>query len=63
MTKWLNVELEKDLADKLRIYLKEQEITFETSQASDLTHFEILVTSREMKIAINRALLKFEIDQ
>lgn len=33
MTKWLNVELEKDLADKLRVYLKEQEITFETSQA------------------------------
>lgn len=63
MTKWLNVELEKDLADKLRTYLKEQEITFETPQAGDLTHFEILVTSREMKIAINRALLKFEIDQ
>lgn len=63
MTKWLNVELEKDLADKLRTYLKEQKITFETSQADDLTHFEILVTSREMKIAINRALLKFEIDQ
>lgn len=63
MTKWLNVELEKDLADKLRVYLKEQEIKFETSQAGDLTHFEILVTSREMKIAINRTLLKFEIDQ
>lgn len=53
-TRYCNVELEKDLADKLRTYLKEQEIKFETSQAGDLTHFEICVESQEVKTAINQ---------
>lgn len=62
MTKWLNVELEKDLADKLRTYLKEQEIEFETSQAGEFTHFEITTNKRGIKTAINQQLLKFELE-
>lgn len=61
-TRFYSIELEKDIADKLRTYLKEQEIEFETSQAGEFTHFEITTNKRGIKTAINQQLLKFELE-
>lgn len=47
MKLYKNVELSKDDSNKLRAFLVENKIKFETSGADNLVHFEILVNSIE----------------
>lgn len=47
--KWYNIELPKEEAVALRRYLKEHKITFETSEAYNLIHFECLLSEKEME--------------
>lgn len=47
MKLYKNVELNKNDADKLRVFLKDNKIKFETSEAGKLIHFEILVNKFE----------------
>lgn len=47
MKLYKNVELSKDDSSKLRVFLVENKIKFETSGVGDLVHFEILVNSIE----------------
>lgn len=49
MKLYKNVELSKDDSSKLRVFLVENKIKFETSGVGDLVHFEILVNSMEEK--------------
>lgn len=49
MKLYKNVELSKDDSNKLRAFLVENKIKFETSGADNLVHFEILVNSIEEK--------------
>lgn len=49
MKLYKNVELSKDDSNKLRAFLVENKIKFETSGVGDLVHFEILVNSIEEK--------------
>lgn len=49
MKLYKNVELSKDDSNKLRAFLVENKIKFETSGADNLVHFEILVNSMEEK--------------
>ena len=49
MKLYKNVELSKDDSNKLRAFLVENKIKFETSGAGDLVHFEVLVNSIEEK--------------
>lgn len=60
-TDYHSVELEKDLANKLCLYLKEQEITYEISQSGGLVHFEIYVENPVVLKMINYKLSKLEI--
>lgn len=47
MKLYKNVELSKDDSNKLRAFLVENKIKFETSGVGDLVHFEVLVDSIE----------------
>lgn len=47
MKLYKNVELSKDDSSKLREFLIDNKIKFETSGADNLVHFEILVNSIE----------------
>lgn len=47
MNKWYNIELEKKHVDRFKEYLTNQNITFETSGAYNLTHFEIYATKKQ----------------
>lgn len=49
MKLYKNVELSKDDGSKLREFLIDNKIKFETSGVGDLVHFEILVNSMEEK--------------
>lgn len=49
MKLYKNVELSKDDSSKLREFLIDNKIKFETSGVGDLVHFEILVNSIEEK--------------
>lgn len=49
MKLYKNVELSKDNSSKLREFLIDNKIKFETSGVGDLVHFEILVNSIEEK--------------
>lgn len=49
MKLYKNVELSKDDSSKLREFLIDNKIKFETSGADNLVHFEILVNSLEEK--------------
>lgn len=55
MKLYKNVELSKNDAEELKVFLKKTKIKFETSQADNLIHFEILVNQFEEK-AINNFL-------
>lgn len=50
MRKYFNVELNKDDAEKLKVFLKEKGIYFEPSSCYNLIHFEIKVNEEELKI-------------
>ena len=49
MKHFYNVELNKEDAEKLKMYLKENEIYFEPSACYNLIHFEIKVDEEEVK--------------
>lgn len=51
MRKWVNVELKRDVADKLRLYCKVKGVKFETSEADNLIHFELYLNDAEQKQA------------
>ena len=48
MKKFYNVELNKDKAEKLKAYLKENGIYFEPSSCYNLIHFEIKADEAEL---------------
>lgn len=45
--KWCSVELPQLAADKLRIFLHKNCISFETSGCYNLIHFEVYITDEE----------------
>lgn len=47
MKKFYNVELDKNNAEKLKVFLKENEIYFEPSSCYNLVHFEIKMDKAE----------------
>lgn len=49
MKLYKNVELNKNDADKLRVFLKDNKIKFETSGVGKMVHFECLVNQFEEK--------------
>lgn len=49
MRTWRNVELNKDDAEKLKVFLKSEGIYFEPSSCYNLIHFEIKVNTEELK--------------
>ena len=49
MKRFYNVELKKEDAEKLKVYLKENGIYFEPSACYNLVHFEINVNEEEVK--------------
>ena len=49
--RWLNVELERDDADKLRVFLRQSGIKYETSEAGNLIHFECLMDKVDEEFA------------
>lgn len=49
MKRFYNVELNKEDAEKLKVYLKENGIYFEPSSCYNLIHFEVKVDEKELK--------------
>lgn len=49
---WLSAEMDKDLAEKFKGYLREIGLKYESSEAGNLIHFEVHVTHEEAK-AVN----------
>ena len=49
MKRFYNVELNKEDAEKLKVYLKDNGIYFEPSACYNLIHFEIKVNEEELK--------------
>lgn len=49
MKHFYNVELNKEDAEKLKVYLKENGIYFEPSACYNLIHFEINIDEEEVK--------------
>lgn len=50
MRKYYNVELNKEDAEKLKVFLKRKGIYFEPSSCYNLIHFEIKVNETELKM-------------
>lgn len=50
MKKFYSVELDKGNAEKLKVFLKENEIYFEPSACYNLIHFEIKMDKAEMEM-------------
>lgn len=50
MRTYYNVELTKSDAEKLKVFLKENEIYYEPSSCYNLIHFEIKVNEAELKM-------------
>ena len=53
MRKYFNVELNKEDAEKLKVFLKENGIYFEPSACYNLIHFEVKVNEEELKMVDN----------
>jgi len=49
--KWYSVELTKENAERFNLYLKENNIKFEPSEAYNLIHFECYMTFEELYCA------------
>lgn len=45
--RWLNIELPRETAKRFRGFLRDIHVNFETSEAGNLIHFEVLVTRTE----------------
>ena len=58
MKRFYNVELNKEDAEKLKVYLKENGIYFEPSACYNLIHFEIKVDEAELD-KVNKFLAEF----
>lgn len=50
MKKWYSVELNKDNAEKFKVFLKLNGIYYEPSSCYNLIHFEIKADAREAKL-------------
>lgn len=50
MRKYCNVELNKEDAEKLKVFLKTNGIYYEPSSCYNLIHFEIKVNETELKM-------------
>ena len=50
MKKYSSVELNKNDAEKLKVFLRENEIYFEPSSCYNLIHFEIKVDDKEFEM-------------
>lgn len=48
---WLSAEMDKDLAEKFKGYLRELGLKYEPSEVGNLVHFEVHVTHEEAKVA------------
>ena len=49
MKEYYNVELNKDDAEKLKVFLKSEGVYFEPSSCYNLIHFEIKMDEAELK--------------
>lgn len=45
---WLSAEMDKDLAEKFKGYLREIGLKYESSEAGNLIHFEVYMNQKEM---------------
>lgn len=50
MREFYNVELNKDEAEKFKVYLKANGIYFEPSACYNLIHFEVMMNKAELKM-------------
>ena len=50
MKKWFNVELEKNDADRFKIFLRGYGAKYETSECYNLIHFEVLCDLYDLKV-------------
>lgn len=50
MKKWYSVELNKDDAEKFKVFLKLNGIYYEPSSCYNLIHFEIKADAKEVKL-------------
>lgn len=57
MRKFYNVELNKDDAERFKVYLKANGIYFEPSACYNLVHFEVKLNDAELKM-VNEYLKK-----
>ena len=46
-----NVELKKDIAGRFKEYCRDMHLNYETSEAGDCIHFEVLVNEVELRNA------------
>ena len=53
--RWKSVELPKETAGRFREFCRDNHVTYETSEAGCLIHFEVLVSS-EMEATANKFL-------
>lgn len=53
LKEWHSVEMTKDLAEKFKVYLYENKLKYEPSEAGQLVHFEVLMNNDE-SIAANK---------
>lgn len=47
--KWYGSEVSKTFAEKFKVYLQEQELEYEASEAGRLIHFEVYANEEELK--------------
>lgn len=57
--KWVNTEINKEIASKFRVYLKERNIKYETSEVGNLIHFECYM-NQPMIVKANEFLRRIE---
>ena len=53
MRQWYSIELEKELAERFKEYCRDMRLTYETSEAGNLIHFEVCASEPEMLAANN----------
>ena len=48
---WKNVELKKNVAGRFKEYCRDMHLKYETSEAGEYIHFEVLVSAEELRDA------------
>ena len=48
---WYSVELQKNIANEFKLYLRDKGIKYEPSEAYNLIHFQCFMTEKELYFA------------